>query len=406
MFPVDIEIDNRMLVISRPWAYLQHNLSQINKNNWEDASNTLWIPEYFLESENKTKDMVQEIICIMTIRETNLDSLSRVISCLFKTYNDNVKLMFQKCIYDIVFCPIQAEIFKQKIPHIIFLKTMMKYGVAKMEDIVQRIKMYPKTHKAQILCFFCYFAQDIYEYSVMNFLSMKEEVLGYRYQIETLKRISNNFDEYEANNFLLLNELLEYGWPKYTVEWAIKYDDMDLLHNLYLNPCFSVNKTITESPFAHYPLITRSTTLIQFAAYFNSVDCFKFLLINKANIRHTQDYAVAGGNLDIVHICDNQCLSFDTSVEFSIHYRRFDIFLWLLNQKSNTEQSMDILNMALIWSVEYNNVKTFFYCIGKGANINTTDPNGVSFLFFILLYILHLIMDYFILFDSYYFTQM
>ena len=58
------------------------------------------------------------------------------------------------------------------------------------------------------------------------------------------------------------------------------------------------------------------TRIIEVAALFGSVKCFKLLMLNDVKIDESIcKYAISGGNYEIVHLCANSYLSFKDTLE-------------------------------------------------------------------------------------------
>ena len=67
-----------------------------------------------------------------------------------------------------------------------------------------------------------------------------------------------------------------------------------------------------------------SVSLIDFCCLFGSVECFKYLLLNKCEISNlTLKYSIAGGNQDIINILKEKGHSFEECLETSVKYHRY-----------------------------------------------------------------------------------
>ena len=77
--------------------------------------------------------------------------------------------------------------------------------------------------------------------------------------------------------------------------------------------------------------------MIYFCAFLGSLKVFKYMVMNHADIESDLIvYAIAGGNLEIVHTCQQlECEINLSSFEFAIRYFRTDIFVWLADNHPN-----------------------------------------------------------------------
>ena len=79
-----------------------------------------------------------------------------------------------------------------------------------------------------------------------------------------------------------------------------------------------------------FPLFSFEIEQINAAALFGSVNCFKFMMMNDIEItNNTCQYAVAGGNNEIIHLCEQKELKFTDCLEVAIEFHHFDIYEWL-----------------------------------------------------------------------------
>ena len=153
-----------------------------------------------------------------------------------------------------------------------------------------------------------------------------------------------------------------------TIERAIFNDDIDELQHIVASQSFNVSETLIsiygffrlEDCFpADEPILT----LLDEAALFGSVKCFKYLLLNGVEIsKDTCCYAIAGGNNEIVHLCEQKGMKFEHCLINAIKYHRFDLFEWLILHFSN-----DRIDVASCF--EYCNEPAIYYYIHCGGKL-------------------------------------
>lgn len=112
----------------------------------------------------------------------------------------------------------------------------------------------------------------------------------------------------------------------------LKEDDVDGLQKLASSEDFNYNDEVSTFPIQILNF-DMSVRLIDIASAFGSINCFKFLQMNKAVITgNTFDAAIMGGNLEIIKIIDASYEEVHSiSIETAIRYHRYDIVDWLLD---------------------------------------------------------------------------
>ena len=183
-----------------------------------------------------------------------------------------------------------------------------------------------------------YFAHLIPKEKLKNY---KESVLIYRNK----DYIPKNIDKLQKNDWRLHLKYIQEG-NHLELLVAIKNDNIDKLQEISAQSNFDYNQNILFSPYEIYSFISvleieystyekhsfvesKEISLIDYAAFFGSIKCFKFLLLNGADLSNTGKYAVAGGNLEIIHLCEQNNISFIEADEAAIEFHRNDIFYYL-----------------------------------------------------------------------------
>ena len=123
-------------------------------------------------------------------------------------------------------------------------------------------------------------------------------------------------------------DLLFSLYPKNSLPGIIKDDNLEALKAMDQNKLSELcqNFYLLELYFVHY-------SLYQFAAFYGSTNCFKFLHINnfkQGSSRNLASIAVAGGNIEIARLLDQINVSFDYCFKTSIKYHNRMISDWLL----------------------------------------------------------------------------
>ena len=95
-------------------------------------------------------------------------------------------------------------------------------------------------------------------------------------------------------------------------------------------------------------------------------------MLNEVKIKEwTCKYAIAGGNNEIIHICEQNGFHFSDCLEFSVYYHRFELFEWL-------NMHFEFEPILPTQCVKYYNEPLFYYYISDGLNIETKDYYGFT----------------------------
>jgi len=170
--------------------------------------------------------------------------------------------------------------------------------------------------------------------------------------------------EYIRNNDII--ELVHFGWPKTSLGYSLKFDDVDSFLSQSNYPGFNHNTEVIWSVFewANKPKSTKPSVI---CAHFGSLKCFKQLLLMGCVIcEHTAQSSCFGGNIDIVRLVSEYQMFDSQSYYLSVLSQREEIVSWI---ESNYNQT--ILSPTL--SLSCNNLKQFLKSIEQGDCINERD---------------------------------
>ena len=146
-----------------------------------------------------------------------------------------------------------------------------------------------------------------------------------------------------------------------SLQLIIYNDDIELLQQHVLNQNdFNFDQTVEIEPMCFDQYAMQTVSLILFAIFYGSLKCFKYLLINNAQLDNdASEFAVISGNSDIIHILEQKGLLFHNLLKESVIFHRYDIFDWLL-----LNYNEDILDKPFYSSIVYfNSEVSLFYLL-------------------------------------------
>ena len=125
---------------------------------------------------------------------------------------------------------------------------------------------------------------------------------------------------------------LTYFYPAGSLEQIIESDDISEFQRICSTPVFDINAKITpvrELPYVDFS--HKEMTPMQLCSLFASVKCFKFCLLNDAEVKEEFcNEAIAGGETEIIHVLEHNDLKFTGCFEVAMVYHRTCLCDWLL----------------------------------------------------------------------------
>ena len=160
----------------------------------------------------------------------------------------------------------------------ILLYKLFQKGVLSFAEIETHLR----NNDSFIVCY--YFRKEINDF--MGFILEKYKP----------KELDEGFLENDND----IDDFIEFGFLPSSIEYCLKYDDIDFLRNIDL----LFVKDAQWSPF-EWSLRPDSLKLLPFSGYFGSINCFKHLLLNGFEICEvTRSSIVCSGSFDLFHLCN------------------------------------------------------------------------------------------------------
>jgi hypothetical protein len=162
-----------------------------------------------------------------------------------------------------------------------------------------------------------------------------------------------------------IQDIRAHGYERSTLGYYLKYDDFDGLQALSTHPTFNCEGVLTISPcdlplWDHLP----NESLLSVSAFYGSLKCFKFLLLNESKVSSSVcESSVKGGHIEIVRICEHQHGDFTHSLSSAISYLRHDIANWLM-------MNFTVNGFTFKECIQSNNFVAIFYLLANRTDIN------------------------------------
>ncbi|KAK8883824.1 hypothetical protein M9Y10_042923 [Tritrichomonas musculus] len=153
---------------------------------------------------------------------------------------------------------------------------------------------------------------------------------------------------------------------------VIKNDDINQLQALVSNnPDMILDGTIKSNIFE--PFKVRRINYLNYAAFNGSINCFKYLLLNKVEIDElTYELSIIGGNFEIVRIVNNAKDNDYSSIDFvlsglkqAIKYHQDELFDWIFDSNYQNIKGFKDFESLINCSIESFNYHSLIQIFGN-----------------------------------------
>ena len=309
---------------------------------------------------------------------------------------------------DILFTIFTKERIKQENLH--FLARCLESHFLYPQELVDFIHQFSIDRPGfvrEILLYFAWFAPEIE--MINQTLFNKFYCLYQPVAINTLENASNDEDDEEEDDFLgpeldnyfqmfedlrknnwdLLKKLRLNGCNHNEINIILKNDDLESLQQFAASQDFDFNQPSKPSIFELSMFCQTDPTIIQIAAFYGSVNCFKYLFLNGADNTKCDDegkttvqFAIAGGKNEIIRILQRENFDFSGAANIATLYHRNEIFRWIYDTIVNDVKFVDEGHGTLLESsCGSNNLEVFRFCMERGTDVNQKNSR-VFFIFF------------------------
>lgn len=129
-----------------------------------------------------------------------------------------------------------------------------------------------------------------------------------------------------------LKAMFEFGFRPNSLEYCLKYDDLDGMLKL-ISSTSGINEISAEwSPF-EWSFRPKSLDLLSFCAIFGSTKCFKQLLMMGMCVTpEIVESVVCGGSMQLYHLCGISGLNFSDLMINAISFYRLDFLQYFIEQ--------------------------------------------------------------------------
>ena len=245
-------------------------------------------------------------------------------------------------------------------------------NIHKIIDIFSRLLISTETQESN------YLLEKLIEQGLIESMSVKNKrtlyFLHYQSEVKCNKDLpfSNQFfenvEELQKENWKLHKKYVSEGVNPSNIAKVIRNDEVERLQEMSSQANFDFNQIIPPSLYERCSFVNNeNVSLIDYSAFFGSIKCFQFLLLNGSKLENTFQYAVAGGNHEIIHLCEQNHLSFEGIYEVLIEFHRNEIFRYFYEDKIIEKKDLTQLGEQCI---HFSNYELLEYLEQEGMKID------------------------------------
>ena len=182
----------------------------------------------------------------------------------------------------------------------------------------------------------------------------------------SIPKIDNDIEQLLLDADIPPIQLYTFDEKVQIIKQSIIDDDLkSLQEKISKFPYFDFQKLYTFEDKTRLYFSKYDVSLLDLAAYYGSVKCFKYFMLNDAPVtRYTCSLAISGGNFEIIHLLEQQYSEdYDnrSCTNAAIIFHRFDVFHWLPRHEyfTNSCLSIDSLNFY-VWKFGLINEKMLY----------------------------------------------
>lgn len=184
-----------------------------------------------------------------------------------------------------------------------------------------------------------------------------------------------NIDEYSANDWEKHHQLINKGINPDPFAEIIFNDDVESLKDLIIRLERNPN-TILQPSIYDILSFDNPINLIEYAALCGSLKCFKFLLLNGGVMKNGIGYyAISGGNVEIIHICEQKGFKhkFADDLYLTIKYHNLELFKWVLQNEPSEIVMQNIVKFSNYEAIDFINDAEYpfhYYSLCQAVQFN------------------------------------
>jgi len=186
--------------------------------------------------------------------------------------------------------------------------------------------------------------------------------------------IQLDYDGFNFDDQTNIDLMIEYGFIPSTVEYCLKYDDIETFQNYKFKE--NHDDVADWNPF-EWSKKPQSLDFLSFSGYFGSVKCFKHLIANGYRITDVSRLmVVCSGNTELIHIANDGYFDFSKHLLFSSEFNHYHLFRFFIDQGASIEFSNENKERPLHYAAKNGHLRIVEYLLQHNALIGERNCDG------------------------------
>lgn len=372
------------------------NLNSLYQNNKRDSFFT---------------DLFSQIIGTLKIR-FNMAKILCKLTCSFYNFVSIQKDQLNKLLEYLIYIFPDNDTYMSESYRLFFLNLLLQENFFDINDVISLIsKLFHNfsgiSHYLTLI--FIWLAPEINENDqpfFQEFHSYFVSIWEFEYTSLVIYNVYTQFEKYRENDWKVLREHRSCEFHQSKASYFIANDSIDDLQHLLNNSKLDLNSRNSPSSYEWRSFLQKCPTFLQIAAFFGSVKCFKYLLLNGANLNNNDfegktiaQFAVAGGNNEIIRILHQSNVSFAGTLQVAALFHRNEIFRWILeNEISSLNEHHEVTGYVFHQAVISSNYSIMNLCFSQNIDVNSHNSDGIFLYCFFIGH--HFTLHHFIIFQK------
>jgi len=346
--------------------WVQTDLTEINERTFDSSVERLQNSAFFANIDNFS-EFLHEIIVIMGIRPFSVEIITKLLVSILSKNPE-----FRSYFVEVFFKELYSCVYNLKYVLFRYLRLFYDAGLITINDLYQYANS-PNGAPSEVTGLsFVFFSNEIFKSSEKEWQRFHEY---YKYiqnillmdEIQVLFSYFLPQEQYEGSK---IQEYITIGCLRNSINYYLKFDMIEEFMSISTQPLFDFNQVIRGNGFDS-PMLFSAPNLLQYAAFFGSEKCFKYLILNKPRFDYMDEegrdvlhFAIAGGNFEIIRQLVSRFDKISDSIMFSIEFRRYEVFYWAIDQNLYNP------NLVLFYSSVYDNIPILEHALSQSITIN------------------------------------
>ena len=302
------------------------------------------IESFWIETKENIQELAAFILQVIKIDFSLHPSILELLIELDKESNEsnhlNILLPF--------ICKKLFESFGNKLSECSFIYKLYQKGIISKSYLMNELRiMFQIKHKHNNCTYILIshikdLMNNIYVWFLPEIIELNQFYELFQFLDDVRKKFIQKFWPDKIDDYKKLRDLNE---PDDELIKSLRYDDVDSLQSfLSINEVVNLNETIVPFNLFEDFVPNGFTSYLNYAAAYGSIKCFKYLLLNHANVdEYTFKFAVFGGNIEIIKISNQLLPEINNFYEVkqqtiaAIKKHENSLFDWIFEQKCTKE---------------------------------------------------------------------